>query len=367
MQIRIPSRRTSFSWAATMAAAAACLTTALSRGDDSASTAAEEWKHLAAQPTQPDFPQSWKGRQPAEDEVNAWLGPEGQRLFRLADEAKHFWEKYPTDANHTGALRIESAALYAAMRLRVEGAEAKLEEVDKLALAEPSVAVEDKLAIRMRQVEAHSSAKMQESPEAAARLYVEGARGLLKEFPGRPEPYAMLLEVSADDPGSRATVAEVANSDAPERIKTRAQGMLHRLDALGKPFELKFTAVDGREVDLEKMKGKMVLIDLWATWCGPCVAALPKVKETYDKLQKLDFEIVGISFDSDKEALEKFVHAKEIPWPQYFDGKGWENKLGKEYGVSSIPSMWLVDRKGILRDLHAEINLAEKVEAMAKE
>jgi thiol-disulfide isomerase/thioredoxin len=179
----------------------------------------------------------------------------------------------------------------------------------------------------------------------------------------------MLLEASADgtDPESRRTITEVANSDAPDRIKARAKGMLHRIEALGKPFALTFTAVDGREVDLEKLKGKIVLIDLWATWCGPCVAALPKVKETYEKLRKLDFEIVGVSFDSDKEVLKKFVQAKEIPWPQYFDGEGWENKIGKEYGVSSIPSMWLIDRKGILRDLHAEINLAEKVEALAKE
>src|SRR5205807_7170582 len=133
-----------------------------------------------------------------------------------------------------------------------------------------------------------------------------------------------------------------------DELKSAAEGLLKKFEALGKPLDIHFTAVDGREVDLKKLKGKVVLVDFWATWCGPCVAELPHVKDAYEKLRSKGFEIVGISFDKDKEKLVNFTTTEKMAWPQYFDGKGWQNKLGQEYGINSIPAMWLVDKKGKL-------------------
>jgi thiol-disulfide isomerase/thioredoxin len=133
------------------------------------------------------------------------------------------------------------------------------------------------------------------------------------------------------------------------------------------PLELSFTSTEGKEIDLTKMRGKVVLIDFWATWCGPCVAEIPSVLGTYKKLHEKGFEIVGISFDQDKDKLEKMTKEKEMPWPQYFDGEGWGNKFGKQYGISSIPTMWLVDKKGMVVDTNARQDLEKKVEKLLAE
>ncbi len=134
-----------------------------------------------------------------------------------------------------------------------------------------------------------------------------------------------------------------------------------------KPLELKFTAVDGREIDLSAMKGKVVLIDFWATWCPPCVAEIPTVVATYEKLHAKGFEIVGISLDDDKEKLLAMTKAKNMTWAQYFDGKAWEGEMPQKYGISSIPTMWLVNKKGMIVDTDAGTDLAAKVEKLLAE
>ena len=108
-----------------------------------------------------------------------------------------------------------------------------------------------------------------------------------------------------------------------------------------KPLALKFTATNGTEVDLSKMAGKVVLVDFWATWCGPCMAEVPNVVKSYQKLHDKGFEIVGISFDQDKAKLESVTKAKGMTWVQYFDGKGWQNEFGQKFGINS-------DRKSVV-------------------
>jgi peroxiredoxin len=117
-----------------------------------------------------------------------------------------------------------------------------------------------------------------------------------------------------------------------------------------------------KPLSIERYKGKVVLLDFWATWCGPCVHELPNVLKTYEAYHGKGLEIIGISLDQDKAKLTKFIQDKGMTWPQFFDGKGWGNKLAVKYGIQSIPATFLLDGEGriIGRDLRGD-DLAEAV------
>jgi thiol-disulfide isomerase/thioredoxin len=102
----------------------------------------------------------------------------------------------------------------------------------------------------------------------------------------------------------------------------------------------------GEPLSIAKFKGKVVLVDFWATWCGPCRGELPNVLAAYNKYHDKGFEVIGISLDQDENALKNFIKEKGMAWPQYFDGKGWGSKLGQKYGINSIPMTFLLDQEG---------------------
>jgi thiol-disulfide isomerase/thioredoxin len=154
-------------------------------------------------------------------------------------------------------------------------------------------------------------------------------------------------------------------------MNPQIKSMIDRIAVMSKlktePLDLKFTAMDGTEVDLAKMRGKVVLIDFWATWCGPCVQEVPNLVKAYENLHTKGFEIVGVSLDQDKAKLEGFTKEKGMTWPQFFDGKGWQNEISSRFGIQSIPAMWLINKKGMLVSTNARPKLKEQVEKLLAE
>ena len=106
--------------------------------------------------------------------------------------------------------------------------------------------------------------------------------------------------------------------------------------------------IAGRPLSVAAHRGRVTMIDFWATWCGPCRGEMPNVIATYGRYHTQGFDIIGVSLDDDQNAVVKFTQAQGMAWPQYFDGQGWNNKLAKKYGVNSIPMDYLLDRHGII-------------------
>lgn len=152
----------------------------------------------------------------------------------------------------------------------------------------------------------------------------------------------------------------------------RFKGMLTNRQILGQPMEIAGPTLDGKSFEMSSLQGKVILVDFWATWCGPCVRELPHVKKVYEKYREQGFEVVAISLDNDRAALEKFVKERQVPWVQIIfqneKERGWDNPLARRYGIDSIPATFLIGRDGrvVARDLRGEKQLEDAVTAALK-
>lgn len=162
----------------------------------------------------------------------------------------------------------------------------------------------------------------------------------------------VLKQVKTDFPNTQAAkkIDEFLTQLAPQIEMEKIQSALKPGIVLP-DFNVKDLA--GEPLSIAKYKGKVVLVDFWATWCGPCVGELPNVIAAYQKYHAKGFEVIGISLDRDVAALKTFITEKGMPWPQHLDKEG---DLLSKYGFIGIPSTFLLDGEGkiIAKNLRGE-------------
>jgi thiol-disulfide isomerase/thioredoxin len=151
--------------------------------------------------------------------------------------------------------------------------------------------------------------------------------------------------------GTTYEIADLPASGSPFQIVKSQQTVEEVVPplavALGKPFP-PFTAktMEGKEVTFpSSFAGKLVLLDYWATWCGPCIAELPNLLSNFDQYHEKGLEILGVSLDNagQEAKVTAFLKDKKGIWPQVYDGKGWQAENASKYGIDSIPAAFLVD------------------------
>jgi thiol-disulfide isomerase/thioredoxin len=190
---------------------------------------------------------------------------------------------------------------------------------------------------------------------------------------------AMLYDQVLNEPAKAAELVKqlkidfqgtefVAKLEKREAAAAAAEKMRASLVVGAKFPDFSETDVAGKPMSIANDKGRVVLVDFWATWCAPCRAELPNVLAIYNKYHDQGFEIIGISLDQDQARLADFTKSMNMTWPQFFDGQGWQNKLAVKYGVEGIPATFLLDGEGkiIGKNLRGEDLRAAVAKALAK-
>lgn len=176
------------------------------------------------------------------------------------------------------------------------------------------------------------------------------------------------LDIKDLDPLMPQIPAAYANDEVIMKIKENVEKM--KATAVGRKFtDFEMQTPEGKAIKLSDYagKGKVVLVDFWASWCGPCRREMPNLVEAYAKYKSKKFEIVGVSLDQNADAWKESIAKLNISWPQMSDLKYWNSEGAKLYAVSSIPHTVLIDGEGtiIARGLHGD-ELMEKLAEVVK-
>jgi len=170
---------------------------------------------------------------------------------------------------------------------------------------------------------------------------------------GKPQAFTVTETVTTLSANPVLTAADFRFTPPPGVTKAKAaaqqaQPPMHdpRLVPGAKPFPVTAKDLQGKPLSLAQYKGKVVLMDFWATWCGPCVGEMPNVIAAYNKYHAQGFDVVGVSLDQSRPALTAFIAQNKMPWRQVFDGGGWSSAVPHEYGVQAIPFGLLIGRDG---------------------
>jgi len=281
-----------------------------------------------------------------------------KRAFRDAFtdilEASRRCQNHPraTDGEKAEAIQYEVSAHYqwARMEPSTNHAAALATRADELYKADPKADTSALAAFLA--IKAKHETDLGIEPAALPQI-----KNYLKNFP-RDEAaielmvdVAMTAETAGDQGRAKEALSLVKTTFPKHEMAERVPAILRRLDLVGNPLPMTGRSTDARPISTIELKNKIVIIDVWATWCQPCVADMDRLKELWDKYHDQGVEIIGVPLDEDMPKLRKFLADKKLPWlnldlPANEKERGWEHPFAKEYGIGAMPMKIIIDKSG---------------------
>jgi peroxiredoxin len=295
-----------------------------------------------------------------------------QHLREQEKTFRNFMAKYPDDPRVVD-LKLRLAHLLA-VRSDFEANSALYVEARKLLgdLQKSPATPQDKMAdVAFARLSLDMTHVRRPLDPASRDGLLNQARKFQKEYPQDRRLGALFAVVAtlydSQPKTKQALLLEAVRLTSDPALKQQIDDDLKRIGMLGKPVALKFTSVQGESIDVEKYRGKVVMIYFFANWSPPSMLGLREIRGLNADLAKEKFQTLGISLDSDREKLLATLKTEKIDWPVAFDGKGWESPLVRPLGINVLPTAWILDRRGNLRALNAIDNTEAVIRALLNE
>lgn len=182
----------------------------------------------------------------------------------------------------------------------------------------------------------------------------------VKDFPKSQDTAEALLqlaiakEFAGEEDAAKDYYGQITAQFAQAPAATKAAGAKTRLDSVGKPVPIRGMGVANKPIDISQYRGRVTLVQYWATWCEPCKADMATIKDLLARYGKAGFAVLGINLDSDKAELASYLKSNPLPWPQIYEPGGLDSKPANEMGILTLPTMLLLDEKGnvVNRNIH---------------